>query len=153
MNPRPDVPETIQAPEGWEIVLAVHARGVQIYTCQPGVDGQPAWTLKAPEAELFDRNGELVGHHYAGPTWKHIDGSEVTAAIRQRGPSPDPLAIPWLLLSVTGHKGAGILSRVTSIQRINTRGGLPPVGGCNASSGSKEVRISYEADYYFYAPI
>src|SRR5882762_8639540 len=71
----PDVPDAIQVPAGQEVVLFAHASGSQIYTCQAGADGKFTWTLKAPEAELRDRNDKVIGQHSAGPTWKLKDGS------------------------------------------------------------------------------
>jgi hypothetical protein len=151
--PRPDVPEKIKAPAGEEVVLQAHASGSQIYTCQQGTDGKYAWTLKAPEAELRNQQGAIVGRHYAGPTWKHSDGSEVTGKAVARVDSPDSDSIPWLLVTATGHSGDGVLSRVTSIQRIHTHGGQPPpAADCNASKQNTEAKISYNADYYFFAP-
>ena len=150
---RPDVPDKIKAPAAEEVVLLVHATGAQIYTCQTGTDGKPAWTLKAPEAELHDQQGRIVGRHYAGPTWKANDGSEVTGKAAARVDSPDPDSIPWLLVSVTGHSGEGVLSRVTTIQRIHTKGGQPlPAAECNAAKQNVEAKSAYSADYYFYAP-
>ena len=150
---RPDVPDKIKAPAGEEAVLQVHASGSQIYTCQAGTDGKLAWALKAPEAELHDQQGAIIGRHYAGPTWKDNDGSEVTGKAAARVDSPDSDSIPWLLVTVTGHSGEGVLSRVTSIQRLHTKGGLPPpAADCNASKQNVEVKSSYTADYYFYAP-
>ncbi|PYU45001.1 MAG: hypothetical protein DMG54_07485, partial [Acidobacteria bacterium] len=59
---------------------------------------------------------------------------------------------PWLLLTAASHTGEGILSRVTSIQRMHTGGGLPPnANTCAASRNGKESRSAYSADYYFYA--
>src|SRR5271169_1427445 len=72
---RPDVPAALQASAGEEIVLLAHASGSQIYTCQAGADGKFTWTLKAPDAELKDEKGKVVGRHFAGPTWKLDDGS------------------------------------------------------------------------------
>jgi hypothetical protein len=70
---------------------------------------------------------------------------------KQDAPKPD--AIPWLLLAAASHTGDGIFSRVTSIQRIHTEGGLPPSANtCDASANGKESRSAYSADYYFYAP-
>lgn len=150
---RPDVPDKINAPAGEEIVLQVYATGSQIYVCQPGADGKPAWTLKAPDAELHDQQGGVIGHHSAGPAWTLSDGSEVTGKVVAKVDSPDPNGIPWLLLTATGHSGSGVLSRVTSIQRIHTKGGLPPpAAGCDAGKQKVEVRSVYTADYYFYAP-
>jgi Protein of unknown function (DUF3455) len=150
----PDVPEKIKAPANEELVLKAHASGSQIYACQQGPDGKLAWTLKAPEAELRDEQGAEVGRHYAGPTWKYKDGSEVTGKAVARVDAPDSDSIPWLLVNVTGHSGNGVLSRVTSIQRIHTKGGQPPAAGCDAASkDNHEVKSSYTADYYFYAPV
>jgi Protein of unknown function (DUF3455) len=148
---RPDVPDKIKAPAQEEVVLQAHASGSQIYVCQAGADGKFAWTLKAPEAELRDQQGAIIGRHYGGPTWKHNDGSEVTGKAVARVDSPDADSIPWLLVTATGHAGDGVLSRVTSIQRIHTKGGQPPAD-CNASKQNTEVKSSYTADYYFYAP-
>lgn len=151
--PRPDVPEKIQAPAGEQVVLKVHASGSQIYVCQQGADGKPAWALKAPEAELHDDQGKIIGHHYAGPTWKHNDGSEITGKAAARVDAPDKDSIPWLLLNVTGHWGNGVLSSVTSVQRIHTRGGQPPAATeCDATKLGSEAKSSYTADYYFFAP-
>jgi hypothetical protein len=148
---RPDVPDKIKAPASEEVVLQAHAAGSQIYVCQPGTDGTFAWTLKAPEAELHDQQGAVIGQHYAGPTWKDNDGSEVTGKAVARVDSPD--SIPWLLVNATGHSGEGVLSRVTSIQRIHTQGGLPPpAADCSSSKQNLEVKSNYTADYYFYAP-
>jgi hypothetical protein len=150
---RPEVPDKIKAPAGEEVVLQAQASGSQIYVCQPGADAKFAWTLKAPEAELHDQQGAVIGRHFAGPTWKHNDGSEVTGKAVAKVDSPDPDSIPWLLVTVTGHSGDGVLSRVTTIQRIKTKGGLPPpAADCNSAKQNLEVKSSYTADYYFFAP-
>jgi hypothetical protein len=150
---RPDVPDKIRAPAGEEVVLVAHASGSQIYVCQAGADGKLTWALKAPEAELHDQQGGVIGRHYAGPTWKDNDGSEVTGKAVARVDSPDADSIPWLLVTFTGHSGNGVLSPVTTIQRIHTKGGLAPAASdCNAAKQNAEVKSSYTADYYFYAP-
>jgi hypothetical protein len=149
--PRPDVPEKIKAPADQELVLQVHASGSQIYVCKQETDGKPGWTLKAPEAELRDQQEVIVGRHYAGPTWKHRDGSEVTGKAVARVDSPDSDSIPWLLVAATAHSGDGAFARVSSIQRIHTKGGQPPpASDCNASKQNSEVAVGYSADYYFY---
>lgn len=149
---RPDVPDKIKAPGGEEVVLQAHASGSQIYVCQPGTDGAFVWTLKAPKAELYNQRGAIIGHHFAGPTWKDNDGSEVTGKAVGKVDSPDAGAIPWLLVTATGHSGNGVFTRVTSIQRIHTKGGLPPAATpCNASRQNAEAASDYTADYYFFA--
>ena len=148
----PDVPDQIKAPAGERLVFLAHASGAQIYVCQQGADGMSKWTLKAPEAQLYDRKGAVVGHHYAGPTWKHDDGSEVTGKASANVDSPDPKSIPWLLVIATGHSGAGLFAQVTSIQRIHTRGGrAPAAASCDSSKLGTGATIPYTADYYFYA--
>ena len=147
------MPDKIKAPAGEEIVLQAHASGSQIYVCQPGTDGKLAWALKAPEAELHDQTGAIIGRHYAGPTWKDNDGSEVTGKAVAKVDSPDSGSIPWLLVNATGHSGEGVFSRVTSIQRIHTKDGLPPpASDCTSAKQNVEVKSAYTADYYFYAP-
>src|SRR5229473_1620097 len=149
---RPEVPKNLRAPAGEEVILTAQATGVQIYVCQAGADQKFAWVLKAPEADLTDATGKKIIHHFAGPTWKHIDGSEVTGKVVAKQDAPKPGSIPWLLLSAATHTGDGIMERVTTIQRILTEGGLPPMASdCNVAANGKEQRSSYSADYYFYA--
>jgi Protein of unknown function (DUF3455). len=148
----PEVPENLKVPAGERLVLMAHAKGVQIYVCQ-NADQKPAWTLKAPEAELADEGGKTIIHHSAGPSWKHTDGSEVTGKLVAKHDAPNGNAIPWLLLSAATHNGNGVLAKVTTIQRMHTEGGLAPTPDrCNASSSGQESRSAYSADYYFYAP-
>jgi hypothetical protein len=154
---RPNVPDAIQPPSGEELVLMAHATGFQIYVCRPDAGGKPAWTLKAPEAELFDEQGNVIGRHFGGPTWQLNDGSQITGKLVAKIDAPDPSAIPWLLVTVTSNSGKGALSRVTTIQRVNTVAGLAPeslppaAAECTESSGEVEFKSSYSADYYFYA--
>jgi|SRR5208282_280923 len=148
----PDVPDSIQAPAGEEVALFAHATGSQIYTCQASADGKFSWTLKAPEAELHDRNDKAIGQHSAGPTWKLKDGSEVTGKAVAHVDALDEQSIPWLLVKVVNHSGSGLLSNVDTIQRVHTHGGKPPAEGCDMSHRDAESKSSYTADYYFYAP-
>jgi uncharacterized protein DUF3455 len=139
------IPSAIAAPPNSELLLMAHARGFQIYVCRA-----EGWVLKAPEALLYDQQGTAIGKHFAGPAWQHNDGSRITGKLAAKVDSPDPAAIPWLLLDVTAHEGHGIFSRVTSIQRINTAGGLPPASVCAESNRDAEHQSPYSADYYFY---
>jgi hypothetical protein len=148
----PGIPDEIKVPAGEKLVLKAHATGFQIYTCKAD-GGRAQWELKAPDADLHDRKGAVIGHHFAGPTWKHKDGSEVTGKANAHADSPDASSIAWLLVSATGHTGEGVFAKVSSIQRINTKGGKPPSGAeCTAANNGTESKSSYSADYYFYAP-
>jgi len=148
----PNVPDAIHGRPGEKVVLLAHASGSQIYACRGGADGKFAWTLKAPDAELKDENGKVIGSHFAGPTWKLKDGSEVTGKAVAHADSDDPNSIQWLLVDAAVHAGNGLLTKVTTIQRVNTHGGKPPASGCDEPHRDGEARSSYTADYYFYAP-
>jgi hypothetical protein len=145
------VPAALQPPDNEQLVVRVHAKGEQIYSCK--ADGaQPAWTLKTPEAQLFDEGGKAFGKHFAGPSWEASDGSRVVGKAAANVASPDADSIPWLLVKVLSHVGEGVLARVTSIQRINTKGGKAPASGCDGGHAGQEVRVPYSADYLFFAP-
>jgi Protein of unknown function (DUF3455) len=150
---RPDVPEKLAAPASEKLILQTHATGDQIYVCKPGPDPDQklAWILKAPDAQLFDAQKAVIAKHFAGPTWKHNDGSEVVGKVATRLDSPDADSIPWLLLTAASHSGDGVFSKVTSIQRLHTKGGQPPQSGCDDAHRNAEAKSAYSADYYFYA--
>jgi Protein of unknown function (DUF3455) len=145
------VPAALQTAADEQLVVRAHAKGDQVYSCK--VDGEQAgWTLKAPEAQLFDKDGKAFGKHFAGPSWEASDGSRVVGKTAANVASPDAESIPWLLVKVVSHAGDGVLARVTSIQRINTKGGKAPASGCDAGHAGQEVRVPYSADYLFFAP-
>ncbi len=144
-----DIPPVLNPPEGAKLVLVADAKGDQIYTCKEK-NGQYSWTLKAPEAQLFDKHGKVLGRHFAGPSWELKDGSAVTGQKIATADATEKDTIPWLLLGAVDHSGKGQLSNVTHIQRINTRRGKAPTSGCGASTGGKEVRSPYSATYLFY---
>ena len=70
-------PQGIFLPENSRLVWAVVGEGVQIYEAKSNPAGGYKWALKAPEAELKDLSGKLVGKHFAGPVWSANDGSEI----------------------------------------------------------------------------
>jgi len=99
---------------------------------------------------LSDERGKTIGRHFAGPTWELTDKSAVTGKVLARADSPDKDSIPWLLLAVVDHSGNGLLSHVTHIQRLNTKGGKASGSGCDAAHAEAETRVAYSADYLFY---
>jgi Protein of unknown function (DUF3455) len=150
-NRAPDVPTTLQVPKGNKVHSHAYAVGVQIYvwTVNPTNAALSSWVFKAPEAVLFADAGEngATGIHYAGPTWECKSGSTVVGAVLQRS-TPDPTAIPWLLLQAKTTEGPGIFERTTYIQRVNTRGGLAPAGP--GSIAGQAAHVVYTAEYFFY---
>jgi hypothetical protein len=144
------VPELLRPAVGEVALGTLTAQGVQIYECRARKDDAQSaeWVFVAPEASLTDAQGRPAGRHYAGPHWESLDGSKLLGSVKSRVDAPLAGAIPWLLLSTKSVGPAGALSKVSSIQRINTAGGVaPPADECSARSRGKEARVAYTADY------
>jgi len=150
----PPTPPELQVPPNSSLLLKARGKGVQIYECASKPDDKQAfaWKLKAPEADLFDDQGQKVAHHFAGPTWQATDGSSAVGTVKSKADAPDSQAVPWLLLTTVG-KGPGLLASVMHVQRLDTSGGKAPVSGCDAAKAKAkaETRVPYEATYYFYS--
>jgi hypothetical protein len=156
----PDVPTIIQVPAGNQLFRVAHAVGTQNYVCL-----STGWASRAygPQATLFNEENEQVLTHFLSPnpdeanaaraTWQDSrDTSTVWASpIDGASYTPDPTAIPWLLLKVVGKAvgptGGDKMISTTYIQRLNTTGGLKPTGTC--TEGDKAL-VPYTADYFFY---
>jgi hypothetical protein len=149
----PEVPDVIKLPDGNRLAFYLDAEGVQIYECRASATAPSgfAWSLLAPDADLFKPNGRPAGTHYAGPTWEYLDGSTVVAA-RVSSYVDDPASIPWLLLSATSHTGTGKMSKVSFIHRLYTSGGIAPGPGCDADHVGAQTSVDYTTTYYFYEP-
>src|SRR5688572_24712680 len=146
------LPENLVVPQQNAQYLKTYAYGVQIYVCKARTEDPSTfeWTFKAPVADLWNETGEKIGSHYAGPTWEGNDGSKVVGMVVGRANSPDPEAIPWLLLQSKANAGPGIFTPVTYIQRLETVGGLAPTDGCDRSTVDSERDVTYMATYLFY---
>lgn len=144
----PDLPsplcDRVQVPSGNKLAFRAYALGVQIYRWNG-----TSWGFIEPVATLFADAGyhSRVGIHYAGPTWESNSGGKVVAT-RLEGCSPEPTAIPWLLLQAVSNEGPGIFNSVTYVQRLNTAGGLAPTAP--GSFVGAVVEVPYTAEYFFY---
>jgi hypothetical protein len=143
------IPEQIKPPSGSGPVLTVHAKGDQIYQCSLN-GGVYSWQIQAPDARLFDEQGQVVGNHYSGPIWEYKEGSRVVGQVINKIDIDPDSSISWLLVKVIEHKGKGLFAEVSFINRINTQGGLPPLSGCDSNHLGAEKRVPYTADYIFY---
>jgi hypothetical protein len=141
--PSPDC-DRLHVPSGNELAFHLYARGVQIYRWSGS-----AWQFVAPSATLFADPGyhAQVGIHYKGPIWESNSGSSVKA-VKLWECSPDPDAIPWLLLQASSTTGPGVFSSVTFVHRVYTTGGKSP--SYNGSTDGESVEVPYTAVYYFY---
>lgn len=143
-----EVPDTIAAP-GEVLVAMVHAVGAQVYQCEFDSGGKLVWQFREPIATLVV-DSKTVGRHYAGPSWEMTDGSAVSGKATARAPGAGPDDIPLLKLEATAWHGTGQLTGVTTIQRINTRGGN---AGTSCYSLHSFLSVPYSADYAFYKKV
>jgi hypothetical protein len=138
------IPEAVAAPNE-AVIVTVHAEGAQIYDCKAGADGKLVWQFREPIATLLV-DGKTVGRHFAGPGWELADGSAVTGKIAGRAAGATSKDIPLLKLDAASHRGSGQLTGVTTIQRLNTKGGVAE-GTCEAAGTF--LSVPYSADYTF----
>lgn len=149
----PRVPAGLEVPAGNELASCATGVGMQIYvwSVNPTNAALASWVFKAPHAVLFasheDERGDVVGIHFAGPTWQGNDGSKVVG-VRMNSVAVNSDAIPWLLLRAASTSGDGKFTNTTYIQRLNTLGGLAPT--TPGSTLGEEALVPYIADYYFY---
>jgi hypothetical protein len=149
-TPPADIPAPLHPASNETLAATVAASGVQIYECRAGAAGFE-WAFVAPDADLFDERGRPVGRHGAGPHWEAADGSRVVGTLKARADAPAAGAVPWLLLSVRPSGPQGMFSRVTSIQRVNTAGGVAPSTPCTVDTMGATARVRYTADYRLFA--
>lgn len=150
-TPTVNVPDKLKPRANESLAMIVPAKGVQIYECRAKKDqaGGYEWAFVAPEADLFNASGQKIGRHYAGPHWESTDGSKIAGTVKESADAPQADAIPWLLLVTRSVGSQGSFSKITSIQRVNTVGGIAPKAGCSQSTVGTTARIPYTADYYF----
>ncbi|ANZ37169.1 hypothetical protein BBK82_14940 [Lentzea guizhouensis] len=139
------VAPAVQVPPGHRLVEKLYAKGVQTYACTAG-----AWKGLEPAATLADRLGRAVGLHSRGPIWvSSLDGSAVEAAPVDGARNEVAGAVPELLLKAKSTRGAGVFAGVSYVQRLHTKGGVAPAGGCTEGA---QTSVRYEALYTFSVP-
>ncbi|MEP7298235.1 MAG: DUF3455 domain-containing protein [Burkholderiales bacterium] len=145
------LPEPVRVPAGQKVMMATTGVGEITYECREKKDmaGQHEWAFVGPVATLYNADRQAVGKYYAGPTWEAGDGSKVSG--KQLAVTPaTPGNIPLQLVKAEPAMGAGAMTGVSYIQRLNTKGGVAPAMACDAASKGKRMQVAYEADYVFY---
>ena len=143
-----DVPEAV-AVKGESWIGTVHAEGAQVYECKSDTGGKLMWQFREPIATLIV-DGETVGTHTAGPVWELNDGSKILGKVTGRAPGDTDMDIPLLRLESTPQSPRGLLAGITSIQRLNTRGGVAQ-GPCERAGSL--LSVPYSADYVFHRKV
>src|SRR4029077_7014576 len=118
-----DVPQNLWPPGGSVAAGGFPGRGVKIYVGSL-IGSAFQWTWKAPEAVLYDNQGNKFADYYFGPTWEAPDSSKIVGTITAIAPAPRPSAIGWYIAMVASPSGADVLIGTRFVQQINTVGGL-----------------------------
>lgn len=145
--PRLGLFSSIKAPSDREPALQLSAQGVQIFRCEKR-DSAFLWVFRQPEAQLADASGKIVGRHGANFSFEHNDGSRLVATIVSYDEAPSSADLRWLLLATRSY-GKGAFDGITHVQRVNTRGGMPPPK-CEAALTNQILRVDFSADFIFY---
>jgi hypothetical protein len=66
------------------VVATLDASGVHIYVCRHDIVNQPAWTSKAPQANLYDAFGQFVLSRGARPLREMPEATGSTKAVAAR---------------------------------------------------------------------
>lgn len=139
-------------PAGEREVYRFAANGMQTYQCKAHAVSGAVWTYVAAELQLFDDRGEVVGRHTFPPAvWVAADGSKFSGQIKARANAPQAGAGQWLLLSAQSTGAEGRFSRITSLQRVNTVGGVAPSSRCDAGNIGAEERVPLVAEFVFFS--
>lgn len=141
-----DIPAEIEV-FGKKEILKLHAEGVQIYECKADGASVGKWTFREPLATLL-HDGKTVGRHYAGPSWELAAGSTVVGTVVAQAPGKTANDIANLKLIVAQRRGDGQLANATTVQRLNTKGGV--FSGTCDTLGSLHPE-PYSAEYVFLA--
>ena len=131
-----------------EASFVLSADGVHVFECKAAAGGF-SWTFVAPDVTLYE-GGRSVATQTVPNLWESSsDRSSVSATVRSTQ-AAGGTALPWALMTAVPLSETGMFAGVTSIQRVNTSGGVAPASGCGASSAGSETRVPFTADYYFY---
>ncbi|MCO5553283.1 hypothetical protein L7F22_006804 [Adiantum nelumboides] len=125
-----------------------------------GVGGRRLLEEAVAPAPKSSENCATVGQHFflgqpdpAGgqPSWEtSLPAYSLVTARTLHAVTVDPDSITWNLLQATSHSGSpDVLGAVTYVQRLATKGGLPPSTSLGAQSGDIHL-TPYSSIYAFY---
>ena len=127
---------TLRASASEEPAFMLRANGVHVYECV-AVPGGFRWSFVAPDATLFDGTRSTATHTTPGLWEASSDRSSVSGRVRAtQAAGADNL--PWVLYRVQSSGDGGLFSGVSSVQRLNTAGGVAPASGCGDTTVGTE---------------
>lgn len=139
----------LQPPAAEEPAFMLSAEGAHVFECRPGGPGGFGWTFVAPDATLYEGTRTAATQTVPNLWESATDRSSVTAVVRGTQAAADG-DLPWVLFGAQPLAETGLFAGVTSIQRINTAGGVAPSASCEAGNVGSEIRVPFTAEYYFY---
>jgi hypothetical protein len=134
-----------------EPAFMLSARGTNIFQCKARVN-EPntyGWYFVAPDAILYEGTRAAGGHRAVGQFESDNDRTSVFGVLRATQPGGAE-NLPWATMRAAPTGDSGMFAGVTTIQRVNTAGGVAPADGCTAANAGNEARVNFSADYYFY---
>ena len=136
---------------------ALTAEGDVVFAAKPtAAGGSFSWTSQGSSlrgdltlaGKLFAETDKIELNVTAGLVWTASDGSKAETRIVKTYTAPESNDANWELYQVTRTTGQGVLADIRYIQRLFTRGGLPP----DATPGTRldTIRIPFQAQYILY---
>jgi hypothetical protein len=144
------LPASLQAPSNEVLQNVLTAVGDMTYSCRRE-DGQLSWVQTGPEATLVDTLRKTVGTVMPGGYFTANDGSYFVGRVTNEE-IVAASAVSWersvARRHVKGENGDGLFAATTSVQRVQTTGGVPPEPAC--SQLGQSLFVPYTATYMFY---
>ncbi|RKF31452.1 DUF3455 domain-containing protein [Paraburkholderia fungorum] len=129
---------------------ALTAVGDTTYSCRRSGE-RLSWVSTGSEATLVDGARQSVGTVAPGRYFTAYDGSYVIGRVAAEE-IVTTSALPWQRLTAKFNagerQGQGRFAKTSSVQRVRTSGGLPPVPSCDQEGMS--LFVPYTATYLFY---
>ena len=140
----------LRASAAEEAAFVLSAEGAHVFQCRP-VDGNGrwGWVFTAPDATLYE-GSRTVGTLQVPNLWESTSDRSSVAGVVRATQSAGSSNLPWAALDAHPIGASGMFTGVTSIQRVNTQGGVAPTTACGPGNENAESRVNFRADYYFY---
>jgi hypothetical protein len=146
-----DLAPGLRAPANEEAAFMLSGDGVYVYECRQSLLDPNAygWVFVVPDATLYDGARSVARHATVGVFEALTDRSSLSGVVRA-SQAAGAANLPWLSMRAQPLSSDGVFAGVTSIQRVNTSGGMAPTSGCGPTNVGGSTRVAYQADYYFY---
>lgn len=144
------LPDALRATPNEVLADVLTAVGDTTYTCRRNGDTL-TWVATGSDATLVDPARRSVGTVAPGRYFVGYDGSYVVGRVVGEEVVAAN-ALPWQRLvarfNAGERRGEGRFARTSSVQRVQTTGGMPPDPACGQEGVS--LLVPYSATYLFY---